>query len=399
MEQRLLSHSQWAHDLAFSPDSTSIFTGSGYIGDDTTDTRDYNARAWPLARGGEPVVMPHDQAVGAVRPLQDGRYLVTAGWFYMGVWDLSQQRAVARIECETPHDELEGAQIAFALSRDGRLLACHTDDERIQVFAIHNGQRVGPEHTGDGAVTGIALNDDGSLLAMERGQTLEIIEVNAKPKPVARAELETEGAMLAFIPGTDRLAVVSESGVRLFDVKRKAWDALRIDEPIDVLPRISPDGRRIVLAKGNRASVWDLTSGRRLIHLAHPVEIKDSDLSRDGRFLATAGLDGVARVWDLATGREQVRLAASSNRSDDSASRVVFSPDGRFLATKHGFDVRVWQIRPEDLRAEACRRVRGNLTAAERTEYISAADACTPTCAAFPACSQGESAAPPRVMK
>jgi WD40 repeat protein len=400
IEDRLLPHVASVHDVTFAPDGKSIITGAGYDGDEETDQPDYNARVWSIDPEVEAIVLPQRQAVGAVRLAQNGRYLVTAGWWHIGVWDLQQPLLVATIPCKSEADDLELAQLGFALSRDGRLLACHTGSGSIQVFAVSDGRRIGPEATGSGPVLGVALSDDGSLLAMGGEQTLEIREVAQGGEPV-RVPMEGAGYPLGFIPGSNRLMVASESGARIFDLKRRAWEALGMSGPITVLPRVGADGRFIVLVNEATASIRDLTSGQEVVGLVHPARINDVALSGDNRLLATAAADGVARVWDVATRREQVRLTDISSMAGGPLSRVALSADGKFLATAHGRNVRVWLVNAEDLRAQACGRVRGNLTAPEWADYVGAGDACRATCPAFPACAgvAAEGSAPSRLLK
>jgi roadblock/LC7 domain-containing protein len=74
----------------------------------------------------------------------------------------------------------------------------------------------------------------------------------------------------------------------------------------------------------------------RSFHLGQ--EVTGVVFSPDGRLLATASADQTARIWEAATGQERTRVV-----HDDGVTAVAFDPDGRRLATG-SFDpnARIW---------------------------------------------------------
>jgi WD40 repeat protein len=402
LEQRLFSHHAQVHDVAFTPDAHAIITGSGHVGTESTDRPDTRVRVWSLDHAVDPVVLPQDQPIGAVRTLADGRHLIAAGGHGITIWDLSDRRQTASLPCKSVLEEIEFTFLSFAWSATSGLLACHTTHEAVQLFRLPDGQPVGKPLTGDAPVFGLAFDDDGKYLAVGRGKTIELWDVGARAV-VGRVPMDEEGSLLLFVPHSRRLAVTDQSGMRFLDVEKRAFEALKFDlEQRQVVPNFSPDGRFAALVKDDAVMVWELAKGRQVARLMHPANIRAVAFSPDGAFLATAAHDDVARIWDIGSGRERVRLADIFKRGSDSLQQVAFSADGRWLATRHILDVRLWAWRPDDLSSEACRLVRGNLTPAEWVEYVGAGDTCAATCSAFPACStpsKDRPGPPPRLLK
>jgi hypothetical protein len=95
--------------------------------------------------------------------------------------------------------------------------------------------------------------------------------------------------------------------------------------------------------------------------------------SPDGKRIATAGADGVARVWDAETGQGWITLTGHQGP----IYQVVFSPDGERLATTSGDGTaRVWPLDPLPLARS--RRPR-EMTPAERQRYGTEATAAPPS--------------------
>ncbi len=107
---------------------------------------------------------------------------------------------------------------------------------------------------------------------------------------------------------------------------------------------VSPDGRRV--ASGDdlgEVTVWDITTGEELLHLAgeHDDSIGDVAFSPDGRFLLTSSYDDQIILWDAATGA--VIWRARNPTGDPNTLDV--SPDGAMAASgTEGGVVTLWDM-------------------------------------------------------
>src|SRR6266496_3248733 len=89
-------------------------------------------------------------------------------------------------------------------------------------------------------------------------------------------------------------------------------------------------------------------------------------ISLTDTLVATASKDHTARVWETSSGKQIARFT-----HDESVSAIAFSPDGKYLATASMDGIaRLWLWRSEDLLIEAQARLTRNLTPAEWQQYL-----------------------------
>ncbi|WP_449351638.1 WD40 repeat domain-containing protein [Streptomyces shaanxiensis] len=175
---------------------------------------------------------------------------------------------------------------AAALSSNGRALATHSGDGRIQIWELPEGR---VRHTmaapGDGEIA--AFSPDGRILAVATTTAIGLWDA-------------TDGRELATVRTPDGA------------VRGVAF---------------SPDGRSLAAASTRAVRVWDVAGGRTRHTLTDHPDPEAVTFGPDGHTVAAADRNGLVRVWDTSTGRTR-----SVHDSRIKGTAVAFSADGRTYA-------------------------------------------------------------------
>jgi len=102
----------------------------------------------------------------------------------------------------------------------------------------------------------------------------------------------------------------------------------------------SHDGRYILTAgEDGVVGMWDAVQFTHVRSVKHPELAASAMFDRTGKRFLTACADGRVRVWDAATGRTNLTIVASTNALEF----ATFSPDEKFIATaSRDRSARVW---------------------------------------------------------
>jgi WD40 repeat protein len=120
----------------------------------------------------------------------------------------------------------------------------------------------------------------------------------------------------------------------------KIWDARTGEERLAINKgkvtrsvAFFPNGKNLAGAVGHTARIWDGTSGKQKLALeGHAGVVRDLDISRNGKWLATASMDGTVKVWDAQTGA----CLRTFKGNPKGVLYVSFSPDGKWVAATSG---------------------------------------------------------------
>jgi WD40 repeat protein len=157
----------------------------------------------------------------------------------------------------------------------------------------------------------------------------------------------------SFTPDSASLLTVEQQG------GMKLWDVETGQLKGQIAPKnfiedfmksfeMSSDGKHIATFYFGDTRLWDAKTAELKFKLPKS-ETSDAIFSPDGQWLATASKDKTSsgKIWNVATGELKMSLASTGNKS----ASVVYSPDGRLIATTNDKGVNLWDAETGELLA------------------------------------------------
>jgi len=273
----------------------------------------------------------------------------------------------------------EGQVFGLAFSPNGEFLATGGYSENAtRLWSTATGQLIA-------ALDGIApaFSPDGHVLMTISKKTVKLWNSTGTLKLTLTGH---EGNITAatFSPDGTQLATGSEDGtVKVWNtitgqvsVTLTVWKVKKIPRyrifsralhiPVEVYVKFSPDQHTLLTNtywEDSSAKLWDMTAGRLQAELVGPTiqvvydskvaGVTEATFSPDGKFIATKG-GGMVRLWDSSTGRLLEEFQSLFSDTD-------FSPDSRWLGFI-GSGKKVGLLNLENLTLQ--------LTEAVNTDYV-----------------------------
>ncbi len=263
-----------------------------------------------------------------------------AGAFFYSINEQGRSRKWNILSGTSQVEKLEvepGCPVAY--SADRRLLAIGKKSGSIRLINAQNGDEIRLSVGHDGAVTEVAISQDGKLI-LSAGADGSVILRSIEGRELHR----TKGyAPIAFRPDGQSFALQREEGIEIVDVETFTTQRIIRDE--SPVRDLCYDSESLLLASvhSQQVSVWRLSDGERLKSYAIDSP-RRARFSPDGRWLAVSRANEVLMI-DLRT-EQRNHLSYSSK-----VTSFAFFPEGqRFLiVTDRGLHV-------QSLRAPAVKK-------------------------------------------
>ena len=313
-----------------------------------------DAQADQRSAGGLMLMMPGVSApeMRALAISADGKQVVSAAGSTIRLWETSTGKEVPL------SDGHWTVPASITLARDGKTMVSWGADRVVRRWAAATGKLLGmfaaPPRT-----TQAALSRDGQTVALANADNTIRLHDTATGKELRRFPAGASGAAaLAFAPDAKMLASRDNEGntIRLYDVaegRELRQVTLRQErDPAQGFVLVlggggsrstgpglafSPDGKLLAVPgpgggdSGNTVVLIDAAAGKALRKIELPQSVRSLVFSPDGRTLATENVDRTITLWETASGKKRVDLgktAAAPPRPNGGGRNVSFVIDG-----------------------------------------------------------------------
>ncbi len=326
-------------DIAFSPDGSTLAIGSR-TGLWWYELSTLSAIALQETERG---------LISAVAFSPDRRLFAAGNWDnIVKVWNVQRGIPVARMEMPRKrYDTI--SQIAF--SPDGQRLAASGQVNVINVWNPETGALIvkltvgnEPKSAPQPAIIPLAFSPDSNLLASTTLENSVSVWHMETGKKVAHFAGHTECVYsISFSPCGRFIASGGKDGkIHVWDVEKEQQERVYTEyAKYRVIPSYSPDGT--LLAAGiceNTVLILDVSQGEKQDSFEYTGAIRAFRFSDNGEHFAVAGPRDF-KVWSAG---QTPTLSALHGHIGASFS-VVFSPDGKQLASGVESTVRLWDVR------------------------------------------------------
>ncbi|KAJ5301596.1 hypothetical protein N7508_006459 [Penicillium antarcticum] len=324
--QTLEGHSDWISNVAFSPDSQIVASGSG----------DETIKLWDHLTGRElQTLQGHSDWVRSVAFSSDCQIQILASSSddkTIKLWDVKTGRMLKTLEGHLG----TVYTVAFSSGCQSQILASGSYDKTIKLWDATRGQVLETLEGHSGPVLSVAFSLDSQSQLVASGSEDATIKLwDAKTGQELRTLKGHSSCVgsVAFSPGSQVLASGS------YDKTIKLWNAttgqlLKTFEghsgPVRSIA-FSLDGR--ILASGSidmTIKLWDTTVDQEPQTLeGHLSLINSVAFSPNSQILASGSVDMTIKLWDTTMGRQRKSLEGHCG----SVNTVALSPDTRSVAS------------------------------------------------------------------
>ena len=307
-----------------------VYSGAVRVWNAETGAEDLRRANW--MKGGYPMTISPDGKLIASRVNSQT----------LQIWNIAADRRITSIDGHT------GWINDIEFSRDSRSILTSSKDRTVKLWDVKTGANLRTYGTQSSEVGEVSIAPNGKLAGTGSSDgTVKIWDLESGNEVATLKGHSGSIQALAFSPDSRRIA----SGGGSADKSLRIWNVPQNGSRGSISAHskqvnsitFSPDGKFLASSGDDErsAKIWDVESEREYLTVGeHSSGIGALAFSPDSLTLATGGADRKINLWDMGSGRRRVSIDTTQP-----VAQIVFSPDGRRLASGHsgkGKGVRIW---------------------------------------------------------
>ncbi len=329
LKNTLIGHIGGVNDVAFSPDSRTLASGS----------MDNTVCLWDVSTGSyKTTLIAHTDDVTSVAYSPDGTTF--ASYSKDGTIILWDAEKLERRTTITGH--ISGfSEIAF--SPDGHTIVSGSRDKKVRLWDTTTGKNIKTFIGHLGPVISVAFSPDGRTIASSGGVIYEdrwfaddypirLWDVPSGSQKSTIFAYESDIYHVTFSPDGQILATYASNKKPVF------WDAVTgdllwtftgIEKGVGYIT-FSPDSRKFIYGDSNGIHLWNIASRRQIKTFFGSIPKTSTFVfSPDGNTIAAGGSGQEVHLWNVYTGERNTIITGHVGEF----KHVLFSPDGQTLVT------------------------------------------------------------------
>lgn len=263
---------------------------------------------------------PYSEGFAFVALSFNGRYLATAGYKDIGIWNVKSFKELYRFDEGNHNTPIS----CIALNTKGKLLASGYYDATIKVWSVNT---------------------------FKGRKFLKQIKLSGK-KYGKNMRYDNQVCSLAFSPDGRYLAGGSSDGeFRIWDTK--TFKGINFYNPTQAWSvAFSPDGKYLAVGGSRNIIIWEKRNFERYFKKTkedsfsghfeklegHTKAVKSIVFDSAGEYLISGSTDGTVKIWDMKTFKEVKTLIDCGE-----VNSLAISRNGRYLASGNG-SIKVWKV-------------------------------------------------------
>jgi len=298
---------------------------------------DGTIRALSVPEGQERrTMLGHEGPVHCMAITPDGHRLLTGGGRdgQVRLWDLRAGTSLLVLDGQSPGEQAERHIGAVGITPDGRLGISGGEDTLVRVWDLEVGRCLKTFSSHTDTIISVGIAADGTRAVSSTAcddPTIRVWDLAGYEPP--RSQSYQGNIWRVSLAADGRTAATVDRSVRLWDlVAGTVRPMAGIGANTGRAVALTPDGRFVAHADGNRVLVRECETGEVRLDLGGDHQAESLVFSPGGRRLASSGMQGGdLRIWDLEGNR---CLVFPIPTSSDLFSSLMFSGDGQLLLTR-----------------------------------------------------------------